>query len=53
MSDETRSRDEESPPRHRGHRASFPFADENGFDLLLRALCVSVVEIRANEAKGR
>ena len=50
-SEPSRKDGEDSPPRHRGHRASFQCADENGSDLLLRALCVSVVKIRAKRSQ--
>jgi hypothetical protein len=39
------------PQRHRGHRDDPEFIDELGFRLILRALRVSVVRIRAKQSQ--
>ena len=46
-----RRRAENPLRRHGDHRDDFQFADEDGSDFLLGALCVSVVEIRAKQSQ--
>jgi hypothetical protein len=40
-----------SPQRHRDHRDDPQFADADGSDFILRALCVSVVKIHAEQSQ--
>jgi hypothetical protein len=51
MAGEAQILEESSPQRHRDHRDDLTFTEEDRFDFILRALCVSVVKIRAKQSQ--